>query len=112
MATELKTVFFCALLLGAGGCFAPRGRLFTYTTTPYTLPYEEGARVGSKSCQVDITQLKEPFSRAGLSVMWGNRAVAEAMTRAGMTEIRYADLQTLSILNSVYERRRLVFYGD
>jgi hypothetical protein len=29
-----------------------------------------------------------------------------------MTEIRYADLQTFSLLNSVYERRRLIFYGE
>jgi len=112
MATELKSGLLCALLLGTCGCFAPRGLLYTYTATPYTLPFEAGARVGSKSCRVDITQLKEPVSRVNLSVMWGNRAVADAMKRAGMTEIRYADVQTLSILNSAYERRRLVFYGD
>lgn len=29
-----------------------------------------------------------------------------------MTEIRYADLQTFSLFNSVYERRRLIFYGE
>ena len=45
-------------------------------------------------------------------MLWTDRAVAEAMQRAGMTEIRYADLQTLSVMNSVYERRSLVFYGE
>jgi len=38
--------------------------------------------------------------------------VADALKRAGMSEVRYADLETLSILNSTYERRRLVFYGE
>ncbi|NLG01139.1 MAG: hypothetical protein GX565_13455, partial [Lentisphaerae bacterium] len=56
--------------------------------------------------------LKEPVTQARLSVIWTDRAVAEAMKKAGMTEIRYADLQTFSLLNSVYERRRLIFYGE
>jgi len=112
MATKFKTGLLCTLLLGMCGCFSPRGYLFTYTQVPYALPYETVGRVGTRSCRVDITQLKEPFSRANLSVMWSNRIVAEAMKRAGMTEIRYADVQTLSVLNSVYERRRLIFYGE
>ncbi len=45
-------------------------------------------------------------------MIWTDRAVSEAMKKAGMTEIRYADLQTFSLLNSVYERRRLIFYGE
>ncbi len=112
MATELQTGLLCALVLGACGCVSPRGRLFSYTTTPYSLPYEAASRVGAKSCRLDITRLKEPFSRARVSVQWSNRAVADAMQKAGMTEVRYADVQTLSILNGVYERRRLIFYGE
>ena len=112
MATELTTGVLCALLLGACGCFSPRGYLYTHTQTPYTLSYEEVARVGATSCRVDITQIKEPISRARISVRWTNRALAEAMEKAGMTEVRYADLQTLSVLNGLYERRRLIFYGE
>jgi hypothetical protein len=112
MATEFKTGALCVLMMGACGCVAPKGCLVTYTTAPYTLPYEAVAHVGSKSCEVDITQIKEPITQARLSVMWSNRAVADAMERAGMAEIRYADLQTLSIFNSAYERRRLIFYGE
>ena len=112
MATELNAGAHCALLLTACGCFAPRGLVLTHTTVPYALPEEAAGRTGTKSCSVKITQLKEPLSQFNLSVMWGNRAVADAMQKAGMSEIRYADLQTLSILNSVYERRLLVFYGE
>jgi len=112
MATEPRHVLIVALLLGTCGCFSPRGYILTHTTVPYFLPYETAGRVSSKSCRVDITQVKEPFSRANLSVMWTNRAVSESMKRAGMTELRYADLQTLSVMNSVYERRRLIFYGE
>lgn len=100
------------LLLTACGCFSPRGFLFTRSTLPYTLPEGGDGRVGTKSCRVDITQLKEPFSRLNLSVMWSNRAVIESMHRADMTTLRYADVETLSVLNSAYERKRLIFYGD
>ena len=112
MATDSRAVALALLLTGTCGCFAPRGFLFTRATSPYALPYEDRACKASKSCAVDITQLKEPFSRANLSVVWTDRAVTDAMAKAGMTEVRYADLQTLSILNGVYERRRLIFYGE
>lgn len=112
MAIKLHCVFFSVLILGTCGCFSPRGYIVTHTTVPYIMPYETVGQVSSKSCRVDITQVKEPFSRANLSVMWTSRAVNEAMQRAGMTELRYADLQTFSVLNSVYERRRLIFYGE
>lgn len=112
MATEPRIFLLAALLAGTCGCFSPRGYIVTHTTLPYVLPYETVGRVATKSCHVDITQIKEPFSRANLSVMWTNRAVNEAMKRAGMTELRYADIQTFSVMNSVYERRRLIFYGE
>ncbi len=113
MASERSVWLVALALLGTCGCFAPRGYLVTYSTRPYAMPDDEGSsRCGLKSCKVDITQLKEPVTQARLSVIWTDRAVAEAMKKAGMTEIRYADLQTFSLLNSVYERRRLIFYGE
>ena len=111
MAIE-RTALLCAALLGAGGCFAPRGILLTYTTLPYAMPYEQAGHAAPKSCHVDITQLKEPFSSVNLSVTWTSRVVAEAAAKSDMTELRYADIQTLSILNGLYKRRRLVFYGE
>jgi len=115
MATDargLRPCLLAAALAACSGCLAPRGILYTYATTPYTLPDEGAARRGGKRCTVDITQLKEPVSRANLSVLWTNRGVREAAARAGRTELRYADIQTLSLLNGVYARRRLIFYGE
>ncbi len=113
MGTEIKAGVLIVLLLGTCGCFSPHGYIVTRTTIPYALP-DTGTvgHVGTKSCSIDITQIKEPFTSANLSVMWSNRIVADAMKKAGMTELRYADLHTLSVMNSVYERRRLIFYGD
>ncbi len=99
-------------LLALSGCFTPHGGLLTSTTEPYYLPHQSGARWGSKSCVVDITQLKEPFSGAPISVLWTSQAVAEAAEQAGISELRYADLRTLSLFNETYVRRSLVFYGE
>lgn len=111
MATK-RSIGLCTLLLLTTGCFSPSGYVFTRTVEPYALPDEHRNQVGAKSCTVDITQIKEPFSRLKITVIWTNRAVQEAMKKANMTEVRYADLITLSILNKTYERRRLVFYGE
>lgn len=113
MAT--KRTALCAalgLLCGAAGCSSPRGILYTRTTEPFFLPQRPRAATGGKSCRIDITQLKEPISRANLSVVWTSQAVAAAAARAGVSELRYADIETLSLLNGIYARRRLVFYGD
>lgn len=111
MATELKITFMVLTLLCCG-CLRPRGIVFSNVTVPYYLPFEENAFKASKSCRVDITQLKEPFSRAGLSVMWTNKEVKDAMRKADMNQLFYADMRTLSILNGVYQRQRIIFYGE
>lgn len=66
----------------------------------------------TKTCAVDIPHLKEPVTRANLSVMRTDHAVMEAFRRVGMTDIRYADIETLSVLNGTYRRRRLIFHGE
>lgn len=112
MATKQTTGCLLLALLNATGCLAPSGYIVTHTTVPYELPAASVSRRASKSCFVDITQLKEPFSGASLSVIWTSRAVLDAAARANMTELRYADLQTLSIMNGTYKRQRLVIYGE
>jgi len=111
MATELNVTFMVLTLLCCG-CLRPRGIVFSNVTVPYYLPYAGTTVKASKSCRVDITQLKEPFSRAGLSVMWTNKEVKDAMLKSGMSQLNYADIRTLSILNGVYQRQRIIFYGE
>jgi hypothetical protein len=112
MATKLSIGLFFALLLLTTGCLSPSGYVYTHTVEPYGFPDEKRNQVGTKSCSVDITQIKEPFSRLKITVIWTNRAVQEAMKKANMTEVRYAEMITLSVFNKTYERRRLVFYGE
>jgi hypothetical protein len=106
--------FIClaVLALSGSGCFSPDGILITRTTAPYELPTDRTVLKATKSCSVDITQLREPVTQAHLSVVWTSRVVVDAASRAGISDIRYADLQTFSVLNGVYKRQRLVFYGE
>ncbi len=100
-------------MLLLGGCFAPRGLLYTRIREPLMLPPErQGAPVADKQCHVSLTQLKEPVTRINLSVMWSQRVVQEELERAGMSEVYYCDLETLSVLLNSYVRRRIVFYGN
>ncbi len=112
MANE-RTLFVVAVLLTfAVGCVETQGLLYTHTVAPYDLPTGTAIPKATKTCAVDITQLKEPLTRANISVMWSDHAVMEAFRRAGMTDIRYVDIETLSVLNGTYRRRRLVFHGE
>lgn len=118
MATNSARTF-CALaagltvLMAGTGCSSPQGLLWTHTVTPYDLPASRNATDrGSKHCSIDVTELREPVTRVRLSVAWTDRAVMDATARAGMKNIRYADLETLSVLNGSYKRQRLIFYGD
>jgi len=95
------------------GCFSPTGLLYTRVTQPLSLPsHRKDCPAALKRCHVSLTQLKEPVSRLSLSVMWSNNAVKEAAQEAGITEIYYADLETLSFVLGTYQRRRVFFYGD
>ena len=112
MATDRTVTRLAVCLLLCAGCASPQGFLYTRTTVPFYLPPGNVVRKGEKSCRIDITQLKEPLSQANLTVIWTSQAVAEASVKAGLTDLRYADIETFSVLNRVFERRRLIFYGD
>lgn len=97
----------------SGGCLAPKGLLYTRIREPLSLPVErKGSPVATKECYVSLTRLKEPVTRINLSVMWSQQIIQEEMRKAGMSEIYYSDLDTLSIFLDSYVRRRVVFYGN
>jgi hypothetical protein len=94
------------------GCFAPKGIIYTRIKQPLALPSNRNKRrITDKSCYVSLTRLKEPVTRFNLSVMWSNDAIREAAEKAGITEIYYADIETLSFILDSYLRRRVIFYG-
>ena len=98
------------LSVATAGC-AGKGLLYTRVVRPYS-PDFRGTPVGGRACRVHEHILREPLSGADVSVSFTSRVVAEAACAAGLTKLYYADLETLSILNGIYERKTLILHGD
>lgn len=105
----LGSVLVAALCLSSG-CLR-QGWLYSRTTEPYTESFRH-TPVGHKQAVVDDFKVREPVSGYGVSAEWGVRAVRDVACAAGMTNIYYADLETLSIFSDLFRRRRLIVYGD
>ena len=103
----LLAVLLCA---GAAGC-AGRGLVFTRVVEPYLTDFRNTA-VGSKSCRVNEHTLREPVSGYNVSVTYSLPALQKAARDAGIEKLSHADLETLSILDGIYERKTLILYGD
>lgn len=117
MGTRLSRIRLAPALLACilpallGSACVARGRVYTRVVEPYTKDFHE-TPVGDKTCRVSEHLVKEPVSGAGVSASWTTRAIAEAACREGITNLYYVDVETLSILNSLYRRRTLILYGD
>ena len=98
------------LLLLLPGC-AANGILYTRVTEPATLNFHK-TPVGSKLIFVRSFRVREPVSGYGLSAEWESDPVKTSALQAGITNLYFADLQTLSILNGLYRSRTLIVYGD
>jgi len=98
------------LSLATAGC-AGQGLLYTRVVSPYSQDFH-GTSTGSKTCRVNEHNLKEPFTSVDVSVLFSTSVVAEAAQAAGMTNLYYADLETLSVLKGIYERKTLIRCGD
>lgn len=92
------------------GCSVP-GRLFTYTTEPYTEDFNN-TPVGSKTLILHDYTIKEPVSGYSISAQWTSGEILNRAAEAGMTSVYYADVQTFAILSGIYKRQKLIIYGD
>ncbi|OGV66024.1 MAG: hypothetical protein A2283_08540 [Lentisphaerae bacterium RIFOXYA12_FULL_48_11] len=102
---------FCTVLLFlCVGCVA-QGRLYTKVVLPYSTDFQD-APSGTKACRIAEHRLKEPYTGAGITATWTSRVLEEATRNAGITNIYYADLETLSVLNGIYLKKTLIIYGD
>jgi hypothetical protein len=56
-------------------------------------------------------EIREPFSRAGLSVEWYSRAIGDIAKDGGLNELEYADIRTVSALGGLWRRTIVRVYG-
>ena len=98
------------LPLATAGC-AGQGLLYTRVVSPYSNDFH-ATPAGSKTCRVNEHALKEPFTKLEVSATFMTGIVKQAAYAAGMTNLYYADMETLSILMGIYERKTLILCGD
>ena len=110
MATRSGVLFLSLWLLGLAGC-ATRAVLFSHVTEPATVNFRH-TPVGTKRCVIRNFRVQEPVSGYGVSAEWDAGTIRAAARQAGITNIYYVDLQTLSVLSGLYRQRALVVYGD
>ena len=105
-----KAALLCMVAMLVMGCSA-RGLLYTSTTEPYSQTFRN-TPVGAKSIVINTYRLKEPVSRVSLSGEWDTDEIMRAAREAGITDLHYIDIKTLSILLGTYRRQTLIVYGD
>ena len=85
--------------------------LYTRVTQPLTVNFSK-TPVGSRWISVQAHRFQEPVTGLGVSAEWESGLMKTAALQAGITNLYFADVQTLSILNGIYRRRTLIVYGD
>ena len=98
------------LLLLLSGCVS-RPMLYSHVTEPATKKFQQ-TPVGSKQCLVHGYRVREPFTGHGISAEWDTHYLNQVALQAGITNVYYADIETLSIFFQIYQRRTLIIYGD
>jgi len=106
----IKAVLLCLAAMLVMGCSA-RGLVYTNTTEPYSRTFRD-TPVGGKSVVIKTYRLKEPVTRLPISGEWDSDVIMRVAREAGITDLHYIDIKTLSILLGTYRRQTLIVYGD
>jgi len=110
MATRASLLFFAlSCLCSEVGCVAP-GYIFSDITEPYC-DNMNNTPIGEREGVSDTKQFKVPYVAPGLTALWSSNAIGDAAKEAGLTELYYCDLHTLSILGGVWQSQNIIVYG-
>ncbi len=80
--------------------------LYHAVTLPATVEFHH-TPVGSKSCALVNRKIEYR-----VSVEWDAGRVKDLALQAGMTNVYFADIRTVSMLRGVYRQKTLIVYGD
>lgn len=109
MASKLAAVCLatCAWLLA--GCST--GVLYSDTVRPLSTDYH-ATPVGSKRAEVNVYRVKEPISGYNLSAEWDVAALKRVAAEQGITQLHYADIRRIAVLNGLWRRTTYIFHGE
>ncbi len=87
------------------------GIVYSNTVVPYSQEFKE-TPVGTKSCIIDDYQLSEPLTRVSVAADWSTNYIFVEAKKAGVKDIHYIDIKTVSILLGIYKHKSLIIYGN
>ncbi len=109
MAIRLLALYvLCIPVLTGCGTF---GIIYSSTVVPYSQEFKE-TPVGTKRCVIEDYQLSEPLTRVTLAAEWSTNYILAEAKKAGIKDIYYIDINTVSILLGIYKHKTLIIYGD
>src|SRR4051812_45164728 len=100
-------IIFAASTFAMSGC--AYGIIYTSTTEPLVTNMR-ATQLGDSTAKSGTRQVSLPVTALSLSAGWKGRGIGEAAQQAGLTEIYYADLHTLSILLGLYQQKTVLVY--
>ncbi|MGZ6220302.1 MAG: TRL domain-containing protein [Syntrophales bacterium] len=109
MAIRLLALYvLCIPVLTGCGTF---GIIYSSTVVPYSEEFKE-TPVGTKRCVINDYQLSEPLTRVSLVTEWSTNHISAEAAKAGIKDVYYIDVKTVSILLGIYKHKTLIIYGD
>lgn len=92
-----------AACLSLSGCIS--GRIYTHTIVPYDTNLRD-TNAGTTTASSD----SKDFNYSYVRIVWGDYGIADAAKAAGLSEVYFADLETLSVLG-IWTQQWILVYG-
>ena len=103
MATKtLAVVLFVVLIQGC----AP-GILYTHTTRPLTVHYQKTPSAG----HLNEADGNTKHIALRMEVEWDSNGIGEIAKKNGITDIYFADIETVSVLFGIWQQQYVHIYG-
>ncbi len=93
-------------LVVLGLSFVLSGCIYTHIITPLDVNLNNTPVFDRLATKRDTKQVRLPY----INLQWDSNAIGDIMKRAGLTEVHYADLETLSVLG-IWSQRFVTVYG-
>jgi len=108
MTTRRTLLAACMLIV----CLGSTGCIYSHTVMPLDVNFNQTPVYQGRKGDDSWNTLRIPLIvvPAYVQIDWGSSGIADAARAQGMTEIYYADLETLSVLG-VWTQRWAIVYG-
>lgn len=105
---QIRCFLAAVLVWSLVGCTP--GIIYSDTTVPLVKNMRD-TPASLNGVDGDSYYVRIPLINAPLSAEWSSRAIGDAAKRAGLREINYADMRTISVLLGVWKSQTVMVRG-